>query len=286
MGSLVGVIDAMVDERSLLRHPFYEMWSAGELDTGSLAGYAKEYFQLVKAVPGFMDPIIERAPPGAAGELAANRLEEAGHVEPWVRFAGALGVGEAELRAYGGLPETRRAVDGMRELMGSYEGGACAMYAFERDLPRISRAKLDGLAEFYGLTGRDATEYFELHTEADVRHAEAWRGALRGVVRDGAVLVDPLEHLGVDPVAELRPAQHAGELHARGRRLLPVKRAAGPLADRPRQRREQRAGAPLRPDPHGHEAPVRAQAVGLAHDHAVPCQQAGGPLRRGGHVGQ
>ena len=34
------------------------------------------------------------------------------------------------------------------------------------------------MAEFYGMTNEDATEYFKLHTEADRRHAASWRNIL------------------------------------------------------------------------------------------------------------
>src|SRR5210317_537614 len=67
--NLIKRIDEMIEERSLLKHPFYEMWSDGKLTVESLAGYSKEYFQLVKAVPGFMSPIIEKAPESEIGEL-------------------------------------------------------------------------------------------------------------------------------------------------------------------------------------------------------------------------
>ena len=53
-------IDEMIEERSLLKHPFYQAWSDGKLTKESLAGYSKEYFQLVKAVPSFMAPIIQK----------------------------------------------------------------------------------------------------------------------------------------------------------------------------------------------------------------------------------
>ena len=45
--NIVQKIDEMIEERSLLKHPFYEMWSDGKLKLESLAGYSKEYFQLV-----------------------------------------------------------------------------------------------------------------------------------------------------------------------------------------------------------------------------------------------
>ena len=48
----------------------------------------------------------------------------------------------------------------------------------KKEIPKISQTKLDGLAEFYGLTSDEATQYFKLHTEADIRHAASWRNIL------------------------------------------------------------------------------------------------------------
>jgi len=176
--NLIKRIDEMITERSLLKHPFYEMWSDGKLTIESLAGYSKEYFQLVKAVPSFMTPIIEKAPKSTVAELIDNQQEEADHVRPWIKFAGELGISEQELKNYNGLEKTQKAVSDLSDLMDTYEGGSCAMYAFEKEIPKISQTKLDGMATFYGMSGDDATEYFKLHTEADIRHAAAWRNIL------------------------------------------------------------------------------------------------------------
>lgn len=178
--NIVERIDAMIQEKSLLKHPFYQMWSDGKLDRESLAGYSKEYFQLVKAVPSFMTPIIQRAPASVVGELVENQQEESDHIRPWISFAGELGIPEDRLLSYPGLEKTRQAVSDLHALMDTFEGGACAMYAFEKEIPKISQTKLDGLAEFYGMTGRQATEYFRLHTEADIRHAASWQAILEG----------------------------------------------------------------------------------------------------------
>ena len=176
--NLIKRIDEMIEERSLLKHPFYEMWSDGKLTVESLAGYSKEYFQLVKAVPSFMSPIIEKAPESVKAELIDNQQEEADHIKPWIKFAGQLGISENELTAYEGLEKTKKAVSDLTDLMNTYEGGSCAMYAFEKEIPKISQTKLDGMAQFYGMTNDEATEYFKLHTEADIRHAAAWRNIL------------------------------------------------------------------------------------------------------------
>ncbi len=188
--NIIKRIDEMIEEQSLLKHPFYQMWSDGKLTQESLAGYSKEYFQLVKAVPSFMTPIIEQAPDSVISELIANQQEESDHVKPWIDFAGELGVSEDELTLYTGLAKTRKAVSDLNELMNTYEGGACAMYAFEKEIPKISQTKLDGLAEFYGMTGDEATEYFKLHTEADIRHTASWRNILEKSSADSNNLLE------------------------------------------------------------------------------------------------
>ena len=178
MNSLIKKIDDLIEEKSLLKHPFYEMWSDGKLSIGSLSGYSKEYFQLVKAVPSFMTPLIDQAPSSIKSELISNQQEEQNHIKPWMRFAGSLGISENELEGYDGLEKTKKAVYDLSSLMSTYEEGACAMYAFEKEIPKISQIKLEGLADFYGISSKDATEYFKLHTEADIRHAKSWSKAL------------------------------------------------------------------------------------------------------------
>jgi len=175
MNHLIQEIDRIIEERSLLKHPFYQAWSDGKLTRESLAGYSKEYYQLVKAVPKFMEPLIKEAPEIMKGELYSNQQEETSHIELWERFACAMGISHDELINYEGLKKTNQAVSELSSIMTSFESGSAAMYAFEKEIPKISQIKLDGLAEFYGLTSENATEYFKQHTEADIRHAASWQ---------------------------------------------------------------------------------------------------------------
>ena len=191
--NLIQRIDQIIEERSLLKHPFYEMWSDGKLTQESLAGYSKEYFQLVKAVPEFMTPIIERAPNSVITELIENQQEESDHIKPWISFAGELGISEDELISYSGLDKTKKSVSDLSELMNTFDGGACAMYAFEKEIPKISQTKLDGLSEFYQITNDNATEYFKLHTEADIRHTASWKNILEKSNADTSNLIEIAE---------------------------------------------------------------------------------------------
>ncbi|RNJ72172.1 MAG: pyrroloquinoline quinone biosynthesis protein PqqC [Thaumarchaeota archaeon S15] len=176
MADVISAIDALIEERSLLKHPFYQKWSEGTLEASSLAGYSQEYYQLARAVPGFVGEIASRAPAGAdMAEIEGVMAEEREHVPMWERFAGSLGVSRESL-VCGGRPATLEAVGGIAGLMRTFEGGASAMYALEKEIPKISHTKLEGLSEFYGITSDEATEYLRVHTEADIRHAAVWSG--------------------------------------------------------------------------------------------------------------
>lgn len=179
---IIQMIDSEIEKRSLLKHSFYQMWSEGKLTVDHLQGYSKEYFQLVKAVPKFVEGIAN----GTDNEdIASNAKEEAEHVEPWVRFANALGVSRNDLANYAGAEKTNAAVAKMMQLAtASFEEAVAAMYAYEMELPKISRSKIDGLKKFYGMESEDATKYFEMHEEADVRHAQVWREILHKIPAD------------------------------------------------------------------------------------------------------
>jgi pyrroloquinoline-quinone synthase len=177
---IVQQIDSEIAKRSLLKHPFYQMWTEGKLTIDHLKGYSKEYFQLVKAVPGMVENIAKAFPSNS--DIAHNAEEETDHVAPWIRFASALGVKPKDLQSYQGNPAANAAVALMTQLSSaSIEEAVAAMYAYEAELPSISRTKIDGLKKFYQMDSKDATTYFELHEEADVRHAQVWREILQSI---------------------------------------------------------------------------------------------------------
>ena len=175
MSSLLQKIDRIIEERSLLNHPFYQAWSDGKLTREALAGYSKEYYQLVKSVPIFMTQLLDYTPESLHDELNHNQQEEFSHIGMWERFASGLGVSHNDLLNYDGLYKTNHAISGMYSLMSSFVSGATAMYALEKEIPKISQIKLEGLAKFYGLTSEDVTKYFKEHMEADIRHTASWK---------------------------------------------------------------------------------------------------------------
>ena len=180
---LIERIDYEIEKHSLLKHVFYQMWSEGKLTINHLQGYSKEYFQLVKVVPKFVENIFNViADPSLKRAVGQNLKEESEHIEPWIMFSTAMGVQRNDLTSYKGENETNMAVSTLSQLTErSLEEAVAAMYAYEKELPKISRSKIDGLKKFYGVQSNEATKYLEIHEEVDLRHSEVWKNILKTI---------------------------------------------------------------------------------------------------------
>jgi pyrroloquinoline-quinone synthase len=159
------------------------MWSNGELGIDHLQGYSLEYFQLVKVVPELVNNILLKMGESKLRSIVEeSQKEEESHVEPWIRFASSLGVKKKDLLNHVCDENTKEAVSSLLDLTrNSLDEAICAMYAYEMDLPNISRSKIEGLNKFYNLTSSDSRNYFEIHQEADIRHAAIWRNMIRKI---------------------------------------------------------------------------------------------------------
>jgi len=186
MTGVVELLNIEIEKQSLLKHPFYRMWSEGKLTSNHLQGYTKEYFQIVRQVPEYVRNIYGLTnDPSLEHELTQNIKEESDHIEAWMRFALSLGVSRDQLLNYTPTYKTIEAVHALSGLTKlSLEEAAAAMYGYEKELPKISRSKIDGLKKYYGIDNGDATRYFEIHEEADVRHAGLWMNILKNVSPD------------------------------------------------------------------------------------------------------
>src|SRR5262249_12423964 len=109
------------------------------------------------------------------------------HPTLWLRFAEALGATEDEVRNTEAWPETQALVDTFFELCKSddYRVGLTALLAYEGQIPGVARAKIDGLARFYGITDPRAIQFFDVHVAADELHAATERDLLDARTRDG-----------------------------------------------------------------------------------------------------
>lgn len=184
-------LDRRIADRSILRHPFYRAWQAGMLTRAQIATYAAVYYPHVAAFPDHLRAAAGRAQdPVVRAELLANLDEELSQPEPhpelWLRFAAGVG-GDAEaIRVAAPTDATRAIVGAFRELCEqSAAAGLAALYAYESQQPEVSREKTEGLRRFYGAEHAATLEYFEVHSEADVRHRAGERKALARCLEQG-----------------------------------------------------------------------------------------------------
>ena len=177
---LVAALDSLTREMSLLKHPFYQQWTAGTLSLGRLRNYAVQYYGHVAAFPRYLSALHSRCEDFEARQVLLENLidEERGtdnHPELWLRFAEAVGVARKELLAAKPLPAAKALVETFEHLSrnASVQAGLAALYVYESQIPDVASAKIDGLKRFYGIADDDGVKFFTVHREADPSHAEA-----------------------------------------------------------------------------------------------------------------
>lgn len=173
---VVTQIDKKIEQYSLLKHPFYQQWSAGTLTKEALCGYIKEYYHLVKAVPSMVEHIYNANP---TEDIKRNMEDEQSHIALWEQFALGMGISAKELNDYVPSQLCVDAVGKMVKLMEKPVEGAAAMYAYEAEIPTISHTKLEGLMAFYGINDPKTVEYFKEHETADIYHREVWAAMMK-----------------------------------------------------------------------------------------------------------
>lgn len=186
---------AELDEKHLLKHPFYRAWEAGELNRDIIKYYAEQYggrgghvnvFPLaVGAVYAQCDPANTKA----RKLLMENLIEEEGftkegdddHPELWKQFAEGMGANRAEIDNAELSPASKTLADTfMQTCKSSYAEGLASLYAYEYQNSEICQTKIKGLVEHYGVSEDDARTlgFFSVHQGADIEHTEACEALL------------------------------------------------------------------------------------------------------------
>jgi len=178
-------LDAVIAEKHLLNHPFYQLWSQGKLTRETLREYAISYYPHVAAFPTYVSGVHANCDDASLRqELLENLIEEEhgkeNHPALWRKFAAALGAAESDLAS---SPRTAEIADAIAEFRRSTKDssvaeGLAALYAYESQIPEVSKTKREGLREFYGIEDGDATRFFSVHEHADVCHRQVERDAL------------------------------------------------------------------------------------------------------------
>jgi pyrroloquinoline-quinone synthase len=179
-------LNAMVDDRNLLKHPFYQEWTKGTLSLDALRSYAIQYYRHVEAFPRYISGIHSRCADFSTRQaLLENLIEEErgadNHPELWLRFAEGLGVTRERVLDAKALPETHALVETFTQLTqrSPVSAGLAALYVYESQIPSVAAAKVEGLKRNYGIENERALAFFTVHREADVYHAKTGADLLR-----------------------------------------------------------------------------------------------------------
>jgi pyrroloquinoline-quinone synthase len=170
-------IEAVIEEKSLLKHPFYQAWTAGALTREDLAYYAEQYFQQEARFPRYVSAVHSNCPDLKTRQMLLENLnhEEAGadnHPEQWLRFAAAVGASRESVLAARPNAGTGKCVTAFDRLSrGSWQAGLAALFAYEAQQPSVAKTKIEGLKSKYGLDSADALGFFRTHESMDAWHS-------------------------------------------------------------------------------------------------------------------
>ena len=182
---LLDRLDAKIDERHLLNHPFYTKWANGTLPLEALQEYARQYYAFESAFPRFLSSLHSRTERADVRQQMLDNLwdEEHGaenHAELWLRFAEGIGVSRVDVRNAEPNDSTQALVDLYTSLTheAPIEAGVAALYAYERQVPQVATAKIDGLKKHFDVTDPRALKFFVVHSILDIEHSNAEREML------------------------------------------------------------------------------------------------------------
>jgi pyrroloquinoline-quinone synthase len=178
-------LEGRIERYNLLKHPFYQAWSNGELTRDDLREYASEYWHHVSAFPAYLSALHSQLPDGKLRRtILENLADEEGlqdgapHSELWMDFARGMGAEESIVRSREIGAETRALLEHYRSVMAKSPVEAlAALYAYESRVPAIAKTKAEGLEQHYGADAA-TRRYFTVHTTADVHHARVWHDLL------------------------------------------------------------------------------------------------------------
>ncbi len=178
-------LDQMIDDRHLLKHPFYTMWAEGSLPFEALQEYARQYYVFESAMPRYLSALHSRTADRAVRQQILDNLwdEEHGkdnHAELWLRFAEGIGVSREDVQTATPNEATQALADTYAEITREtpVAAGVAALYAYERQVPQVAESKIDGLERHYGISDARTLTFFKVHGALDIEHSGAEREML------------------------------------------------------------------------------------------------------------
>jgi pyrroloquinoline-quinone synthase len=182
--TFLSTLEGRIARYDVLCHPYYSAWTAGQLTRDDLREYASAYYQHIASFPCYLSTLHSRLDDGdlrrsVLRNLCDEEIEGRPHSELWLDFAEGMGADRDQVRAHPPLPEVRELVSEFRRVarQGSTAEALAAFYAYESQVPRVAKAKADGLAARYAADAKTCG-YFRLHQVADVKHSQVWHELL------------------------------------------------------------------------------------------------------------
>ncbi len=184
-------IDNRVSQKRLLNHAFYQAWTRGELKLSSLKDYVHQYYNHVKAFPTYLSAVHAQTDNLNTRQYILKNLmdEESGypnHIDLWVQFGEGLGLSEKSFKDVNIWDETSNLINIFKKNCSNKgtAAGLAVLYSYESQIPEVSRSKIKGLKEFYGIDDEKNLAYFRVHMEADVEHSAVERELLKTYINE------------------------------------------------------------------------------------------------------
>lgn len=206
MIGFVAELKKELQEKSILNHPFYQAWNEGKLSKEALVEYSKQYFHHVQNFPQCLSALHSNCD---ANDMESRQIimenlveEEHGegnHPSIWLQYAKGLGISEEEVRSVELNKETKNLTDVFSKMArDGYERGLGSLYAHEFQYHEIADTKKKGLKEFYDIKDEKTLEFFTIHGEVDIWHAEQLESLLDKLPEESKAKVREGAHKSID----------------------------------------------------------------------------------------
>jgi pyrroloquinoline-quinone synthase len=170
-----------IEEKSILKHPFYQKWNEGKLTMEELKEYSKQYYKFVENFPMFVSSVHSNCPDIKVRKmLLENLADEEGysgkisdHPSLWLNFCESLGVKKESIENKTPSKGVELMINGFYDYCRNpdYKIGLAALLSYEFQIPEVSKVKIEGLSKFYGISSDRAVEFFTVHKTADIYHS-------------------------------------------------------------------------------------------------------------------
>ena len=174
-------LSSIIENKSILKHPFYQCWQAGKLEKSELQEYMKQYYHFEDAFPRFMSGMHTNCADSNMRKVMLKDLigeegEATNHVDQLLTFSEALGLSREEVLNSKANQNTTEAIKTFLELSQDKDlnKGLSALATYKEQIAKVAVTKEVGLKDYYNVTGDEALQFFRTHAKKNT----AWHELL------------------------------------------------------------------------------------------------------------